>query len=161
MDESTLVCNRAVRANKDVLGDSLTEHLDLEDIRDYLLRLAVDVGVHERDVVVARDNVAERGEAFFDTLKRDSVWEGVAEVLQLLVCRRRRHEEPMAVASGETADDARATDGSVHDGDDLAELRLERGVEVGATLNGDEAVRVCEFGENADIAAVFELETCA
>jgi hypothetical protein len=161
MDESTLVCNRAVRADKDVLGDSLTEHLDLEDIRDYLLRLAVDVGVHERDVVVARDNVAERGEAFFDTLKRDSVWEGVAEVLQLLVCRRRRHEEPMAVASGETADDARATDGGVHDGDDLAELRLERGVEVGATLNGDEAVRVCEFGENADIAAVFELETCA
>jgi hypothetical protein len=161
MDKASLIRDRAVRANKDILGDSLTEDLHLEDICDYLLRLAVDVGVHERDVVVARDNVAERGEAFFDTLKRDGVWESIAEMLQLLVRRRRRHEEPMSVASGETADDARTADGGVHDGDDLAELRLERGVEVGATLNGDEAVRVCEFGENADIAAVFELETCA
>ena len=66
----------------------------------------------------------------------------------------------MAVAGGETADDARAADGGVHDGDDVAELRLEGGVEVGAALDGDEAVRVCEFGEDADVAAVFELETC-
>ena len=46
----------------------------------------------------------------------------------------------MAVAGGETADDARAADGGVHNGDDLAELRLERGVKVGAALDGDEAV---------------------
>jgi hypothetical protein len=161
MDEASPVRDRAVRANKDVLGDGPTEDFDFEDACDYLLRrLAVDVGVHEHGMVVARDNVAECGETFFDTLKGDSVWESIAEMLQLLVRRRRRHEEPMSVASGETADDARATDRGVHDGDDLAELRLERGVEVGAALDGDEAVRVCEFGENADIAAVFELETC-
>jgi hypothetical protein len=64
----------------------------------------------------------------------------------------------VAVAGGETADDARAGDGGVHDGDDVAELRLECGIKVGAALDRDEAVRVCELGEDADVAAVFELE---
>ena len=65
----------------------------------------------------------------------------------------------MAVACGETADDARATYGGVYDGDHLAQLGLESRVEIGAALDGDEAVRVCEFGEDTNVAAVFELET--
>jgi hypothetical protein len=145
MDEPSLVRDRAVRAYEDVVGDRLTEDLDLEDVRDDLLRLAVDVRVYERDMIVARDNVAERGETLLDTLEGDSVWEGVADVLELLVRRRRGYEEPVAVAGGKTANDARAADGGVHDGDDFAELRLERGVEVGAALDGDEAVCVCEL----------------
>ena len=64
----------------------------------------------------------------------------------------------MAVARGETPDDARAGDGGVHDGDHVAELCLECGIEVGAALDGGEAVRVCELGEDADVAAVFELD---
>ena len=64
----------------------------------------------------------------------------------------------MAVARSETPDDARAGDGGVHDGDHIAELRLEGGIKVGAALDGGEAVRVCELGEDADVAAVFELE---
>jgi hypothetical protein len=134
--------------------------LDLEDVCNDFLHLTVDIGVHKCDVVVARDNVAECREVFFNMLKGDSIWEGVAEVLQLLVCRRQWHKEPMAVASGEMANNAHATDGGVHDRDDLTELCLECRVEVGAALNGDETVRICEFGENANIAAVFELETC-
>ena len=43
----------------------------------------------------------------------------------------------MAVAGCKTTDDARAADGGVHDGDNLAKLRLERRVEVGAALDGD------------------------
>ena len=160
MDEPSLVRDRAVRADEDVFCDSLAEDLDLQYVRDDLLRLAVDVGVHERDVVVACDDVAERGEALLDALEGDGVWEGVADVLELLVRRRRGHEQPVAVAGGETADDARAADGGVHDGDDVAELCLEGRVEVGAALDGDEAVRICEFGEHPDVAAVFELETC-
>ena len=88
MDESSLVRDRAVRADEDIFGDGLAEDLDLEDIRDDLLRLAVDVGMHERDMVVACDNVTERREALLDTLKGDGVWEGVTEVLELLVRRR-------------------------------------------------------------------------
>ena len=59
VDEAALVGDGAIRADEDVVGDGLAEDLDLEDVRDDLLRLAVDVGVHERDVVVACDHVAE------------------------------------------------------------------------------------------------------
>ena len=64
----------------------------------------------------------------------------------------------MAVAGGETTDDAGAADGGVYYGDYVAELCFEGRVEVGAALDGGEAVGICEFGKDADVAAVFELD---
>ena len=64
----------------------------------------------------------------------------------------------MAVACGETADDTDAADGGVHYGDYVAELGFKGGVEIGAALDGGEAVGICEFGKDADVAAVFELD---
>lgn len=61
---------------------------------------------------------------------------------------------------GHAADDAGACDGSVHDGDDVGELCLERGVKVGRGVHRGEAVAVRELGEDADVAAVFELDAC-
>ena len=79
-------------------------------------------------------------------------------MLQFLVRRRGRDEEPVAVACCETTDDAGTADGGVHYWDYVAELGFEGGVEVGAALDGGEAVGICEFGEDADVAAVFELD---
>jgi hypothetical protein len=158
MDEATLITDHTVRADEDVVRDRLAEDFDFEHVRDDLLCLAIDVGVHERNVVVACDDVSERREALFDALERDGVWERVAQVLQLLVRRRRGDEEAVAVACGEAADDAGAADGGVYDWDHVAEVGLEGGVEVCAALDGGEAVRVGELGEDADVAAVFELD---
>jgi len=65
-------------------------------------------------MVVARNDVAERQEPLFDALERDIIRKRVVQVLQLLVRRGRGHEEPLAVARGETADDAGAADGGMH-----------------------------------------------
>ena len=54
---------------------------------DDLLGLAIDIRVHEGDVVVARDDVPQCGEPLFDALDGDGVGEGVPEVLELLVGR--------------------------------------------------------------------------
>jgi hypothetical protein len=58
---------------------------------------------------------------------------------------------------GEAADDAGAADGGVHDGHDVAELGLERRVEIRAALHGSKAVRICELREHADVRRVLEL----
>ena len=81
MDKSTLVSDRAVRADEDVICDRLAEDLNFENVRDYLLRLAIDIRMHERDVVVTGDDVSECGEPFLDTLEGDGLWEGVTQVL--------------------------------------------------------------------------------
>jgi len=81
MDETALISDGTIRADEDVVRDRLTEHLDLEDVRDDLLRLAIDVRVDERDVVVARDHVSESGEPLFDALKGDGVREGISQML--------------------------------------------------------------------------------
>lgn len=57
--ETAVVGDGAVTADEDVVGDGLPEDLDLEDIGNYLLRLAVDVGVDEGDIVVACNDIAE------------------------------------------------------------------------------------------------------
>ena len=136
----------------------MAEDLDFEDVRDDLLRLAIDIRVDERDVVVASDHVPERRETLLDALKSDGFRECISQVLQFLVGRCGWDEEPVAVAGGETADDAGATDGGVYYGDYFSELGFEGRVEVGAALDGGEAVRICEFGKDADVAAVFELD---
>ncbi len=60
MDEAALVGDRAIAADENVVRDGLPEDFDLEDIGDDLFRFPVDVGVHEGDVVVARDDISER-----------------------------------------------------------------------------------------------------
>jgi hypothetical protein len=96
--ESTLVAESAVTPNEDVVRDRLPEDLDLEDVGDDLLRLAIDVGVHECDVVVAGDDVPEGGETLFDALEGDGGREGVSEVLEFLIRGRRWHEESVTVS---------------------------------------------------------------
>ena len=87
MDETALIGDCTIRADEDVFRDRLAEHLDFEDVRDDLLRFAIDVGVDERDVVITRDHVSESGEPLFDALEGDGVRERVAQVLELLVGR--------------------------------------------------------------------------
>ncbi|SRR6266403_3461010 len=158
MDKTTLICDCTIRADEDVVRDRLAEDLDFEGVRDDLLRFAINVWVHQRDMIVASDHVPKRRKSFFDPLKGDGVREGIPQMLQFLICRCRWYEEPVAVAGGETAYDTGAADGGVYYGNHVAELGFEGGVEVGAALDGDEAVGVCEFGEDADVAAVFELD---
>lgn len=88
MSQTHLVRQGAVAPDEHVGRNSLAEHLDLERVGDNLLGLAVNVGVHERDIVVARDHVAEGRETLLDALDRDARRERVAQVLQLLVGRR-------------------------------------------------------------------------
>lgn len=71
MHQRALVTDAAVAPDEDVVRDGLAEDLDLEYVGDDLLRLAVNVGVHERDVVVARDDVAQRRQALLDSLQCD------------------------------------------------------------------------------------------
>jgi hypothetical protein len=136
----------------------LAEDLDFEDVCDDLLRLAINIRVHQRDVIVASNHVPERRESLLNALKSNGVREGISQVLQFLVRRCGWYEEPVAVAGGETADDASAANGGVHYWYYIPELGFEGGVEVGAALDGCEAVGICEFGEDADVAAVFELD---
>ena len=73
MDKTALVRNGAVASDQHVICNGLSEHLDFEDVRDDLLRLAVNVGVDERDVVVACDHVPESRQAFFHSLHCDGI----------------------------------------------------------------------------------------
>jgi hypothetical protein len=123
--DAALVAETHVAAGQDIVGDGLAEDLDAEHVGDDLFRLALQVRVHERDVVVGADDVAERRQALLDSLDLDAVRDAVAQVLQLLVRGRGRDQQAFAVAGGQAADDARAGDGGVADGDDALELGFE------------------------------------
>jgi len=91
VNETTLIADTAVRSHKRILCDRLAKHLHPESIHDYLLRLAIQVWMHERNVIVTRDNVTERRQSFLHALKVDGVAEncGCAVTLDLWLWQAR------------------------------------------------------------------------
>jgi hypothetical protein len=73
MDDAALVAESHVGTDEDVIGDRLPENLDAEDIGDYFFGFALEVGMHEGDVVVGYDYVSEGRETFFYSLLHVSV----------------------------------------------------------------------------------------
>ena len=71
--ETTLIRDRAITSNKNVFCNCLPENLNLEDISNNFFGLPVYIWVDHGDVIVARDNISQCRETFFDTLNRDSV----------------------------------------------------------------------------------------
>lgn len=97
MNQSTLITQPTITSNEDVIGDCLSEHLDLQHVGNDLFGFSVNVGVDQSDVIVTSDDVSEGRESFFDSLNRDGVGERVAEVLKFLIGRCRGYEESMSV----------------------------------------------------------------
>jgi hypothetical protein len=132
--DAALVAQAHVAAGQDIVRDRLAEDLDAEDVGDDFFGFALEVRVHEGDVVVGADDVAEGGEALFDALDLDAVGDAVSQVLQLLVGGGRGDEQAFAVAGGQAADDAGAGDGGVADGDYVLELGFEDAVGEGVLV---------------------------
>lgn len=128
MHDAALVAQAHVAAGKDIVRDRLPENFYAEHVGDDFFRLALEVRVHEGDVVVGADDVAQGGQALFDSLDLDRVGDAVSQVLQFLVAGGRGDEQAFAVAGGEAADDAGAGDGGVADGDYVLELGFEDAV---------------------------------
>lgn len=132
--DAALVAQAHVAAGQDIVRDRLAEDLDAEDVGDDFFGFALEVRVHEGDVVVGADDVAEGGEALFDALDLDAVGDAVSQVLQLLVGGGRGDEQAFAVAGGQAADDAGAGNGGVADGDYVLELGFEDAVGEGVLV---------------------------
>lgn len=71
--ETTLIRDRTVTSNENVFCNCLPENLNFEDIGNNFFGLPVYIWVYHGDVIVARDNISQCRETFFDTLNRDSV----------------------------------------------------------------------------------------
>lgn len=121
MDEASLVAERAVRADENLLRYRLTENLHLQSVCEDLLRLlreterkrlfgdepggvcvcvlshSVEVRVDQRHIVIAGDDVPQSGQPLLHSLDPHCIWQTVPDVLQLLVCRVVRHQKAVAV----------------------------------------------------------------
>ncbi len=113
---ASLVVKRRVAAHQDIVGNGVAEYLDLEHVGYDLLGLLVQVGVDERDVVVARDHVAQRGQTLLDALYAHRVGQAVPDMLELLIGCGARHEQAVAVADDEAANDTALANRCVHNG---------------------------------------------
>ena len=118
MHQTALVREHAVAPHQRVPRDRLPEHLHAQHVRHDLLRLlaltlprlayAVQIRVEQRHVVVARNQVAQRGQPLVHTLHHHFVGKRVADVLQLRVYNeggeetptrsRNRHQESVLVS---------------------------------------------------------------
>ena len=68
VNKTTLVGDRAITSDEDVIGNCLSEDFDLENVRNDFFGLTINVGVHESDIVVACNDVSESRKSFLDSL---------------------------------------------------------------------------------------------
>ena len=80
-------------------------------------------------------------------------------MLKFLVGGGGGYEQTVSVANGEAADETSAGNRAVDDRDDIRELGLKGGVEVGTAADSDKAVGVGETSKDADLGRVFKLAT--
>jgi len=59
MYEATLIRDRAITSNKNIVGDRLSENFYFENIGDNFFGFPVDIGVDKGNVVVACDNISK------------------------------------------------------------------------------------------------------
>lgn len=96
--QAPLVCELAVTAHEGVARDGLPKDLDSQHVGNNVLRLSVNVGVHERHVIVAHDAVAQRRQPLLDALHHHAVGQRVPQMQQLTVGACARHQQTLAVA---------------------------------------------------------------
>jgi hypothetical protein len=84
--DAALVAQAHVAARQDIVRDRLTEDFDAEDVGDDFFGFALEVRVHEGDVVVGADDVAEGGEALCSSWSEVEV--GTSRPLRLPAVRR-------------------------------------------------------------------------
>lgn len=123
--DTALVAEAHVAAGEHIVGDCLAEDLHAQHVGDDFFRLALQIRVHERDVVVGADDVSQGRQPLLDPLDFHAVRDAVAQVLQFLIRGRGGHQQAFAVSGGQAADDAGAGDGGVADGDYALELGFE------------------------------------
>ncbi len=159
----------AVGAYERISRHRLPEDLHPEHVLQQLLRLPVEVRVHQGDVVVAGDDVAQRGQARRVRPQAGHphrVRQGVPGAAQLAVGGAGREEEAAPVPGGQAANDAAAAEGEGHHGEGVGpvvgdgQLSLQGGEEAGGggAVGGSEAVGVVEEAEGSYVAAAFKVE---
>ena len=98
MHDTALIRDHSVATHKDIVRNCLSENLHFQDVCNDLFGFPVYIWVNKRDVIVACDDVSERGQSLFYALYRDSIGKRIAEMLKLLVGGGGGHEQAMAIA---------------------------------------------------------------
>ena len=114
-----LVRQRTITPHQHIVRYRLSKHLDFQRIRNDLFRLSINVGMDERHIVVAHDDVSQCTEPFLHTLNSDRSGKSVPEVLEFLVGRRGWYQQSVPVPSGQTTDYTGACYCRVNDRDDV------------------------------------------
>jgi len=78
MDNPALIAQGHIASHQYIIGNCLPKDLHAKDVGDDFLSLTFYVGVHQGDVVVSTDDVAEGGEALFNPLDFDGIWDRIA-----------------------------------------------------------------------------------
>jgi hypothetical protein len=96
--QSTLITQRTVTPHEDIPRNSLSKNLDTKNIPNNLLRLTFNVGVDQSDIVIARNDIAQRRQPFLNTLNFNRLGDGVSQVKEFLICRWRGDKQSSSIS---------------------------------------------------------------
>lgn len=130
MNHPPLIRKLRIRPNQRLPRNGLSKDLHPKHVANHVLRLAVDVRMDERDVVVAGYYISKGTEPFLYALDDHGVGEGVAQVAELDIGGGGGDEETAAVADGGSAYEAAPGDRGVYYWDVGGQFGFEDGEEI-------------------------------
>lgn len=78
MNQSALVAEGTIAANQYITGDSFAKHLNLQRVGNNFLSFAVNVGMNQSNVIIARNNIAQCTKTLFNSLNGNRIWKGIS-----------------------------------------------------------------------------------
>jgi hypothetical protein len=81
MDHTSLIGEFTIRSDQRLSTDSLSKDFDSQNIRNDIFSFAINIGMHKCYMIIARNDIAQGRETFFDTLYDDTVWQRIAQML--------------------------------------------------------------------------------
>jgi len=125
MHHAPRITQRHIRPHQHIIRHRLSENLHPQHIRHQLLRLPLNIRMHQRHVIIRYNHISQCGQPLLNTLDLDGIGERVAQVLEFLIRGRCGHEQAVAVSGGQTTDYAGSGDGAVADWNQVGEFGFE------------------------------------
>jgi len=66
-----LVRQGTITPHQDIISHSLPKHLNLQRIRDNLLRLPINIRMYKRNIIITRNDISQSTQPLFNPLNSD------------------------------------------------------------------------------------------
>jgi hypothetical protein len=122
MHEASRVCDFTVASHQGIASNSLSEHLNSQDIRNDIFSLTVNISVNKSDMIIAHNTVSESRQTFLYSLHHNAIRKSVSDMHHFFVSASAGEQQAAAITHSHATNESAASNVGMDDGDVIGEF---------------------------------------